>query len=420
MTPEAAIAVLRRHVLEPFGAHCIDKEHGGFLVDLDERWRPLGPQEKSLEHAARTALSFARLEKAMPGEGCADLARHGFRFLQQAMWDREHGGFFARVDRSGKPLLDGLKHPHGVTYAAQAFAESAGFLEPGEGESWAARAHAWLDDVTWDRQYGGYWGAYRRDNERYPDWIRLPTQDGRDPLGVSSGFKESNTLGDAIEMLAVLAREGIGNNPADRFNWLIELVADRLIDPHGAMGYLYRRDWRLAPSLVRVGDSFAMAHRLALARCPPELAKRALEASLRLVGFCLAWARHPGGGFCHAVAAQGRSWPDAGQPSDLRQWWVQLEAMHALHVLGHHPSVDSAARARYLQVCEEQWAFLRACYLDESFRGIRSLPLQGSRQAARALLLWPLRKDRQDRYKTHAWKDPYHEVSAFLAIARVA
>ena len=60
---------LRRHVLVPLMPRCIDEEYGGFLVDFDDRWRPAGPQDKSLEHAARTTIAFAEIDRAMPGQG---------------------------------------------------------------------------------------------------------------------------------------------------------------------------------------------------------------------------------------------------------------------------------------------------------------------------------------------------------------
>jgi len=60
---EQARAALRRHVLEPLVPRCVDREYGGFLVDLDDRWRPAGPQDKTLEHAARTIIAFALLDR---------------------------------------------------------------------------------------------------------------------------------------------------------------------------------------------------------------------------------------------------------------------------------------------------------------------------------------------------------------------
>jgi mannose/cellobiose epimerase-like protein (N-acyl-D-glucosamine 2-epimerase family) len=112
---------MRRHVVEPLVRRCIDREYGGFLVDFDEQWRPAGPHDKTLEHASRMTLAFALIDRAMPGEGCDRLVRQGCAFLQEVMWDAAHGGFFAKVDRSGRPFWEGLKHPHAVTYAAEAF-----------------------------------------------------------------------------------------------------------------------------------------------------------------------------------------------------------------------------------------------------------------------------------------------------------
>jgi hypothetical protein len=148
---------LRRHVLEPLLARCVDKEHRGFLVDFDDRWQSVGPHDESLEHATRTTIAFALLNRTMPGEGCERLARHGCAFLQEAMWDGRYGGFFARVDRSGWPLWDGLKHPHAVTYAALAFQLTEPLLPSGEAGFWARPALGWLDDAAWDDRDGGYW-----------------------------------------------------------------------------------------------------------------------------------------------------------------------------------------------------------------------------------------------------------------------
>lgn len=422
MTPaiaEQAKAALRRHVLEPLLTRCVDKEHGGFLVDFDERWRSAGPHEKSLEHAARTTMAFTLLDRVMPGEGCDRLARHGCAFLQEVMWDAQHGGFFARVDRTGQPLFDGLKHPHAVTYAARAFKLAEHLLPAGEGERWASRSLGWLDDVAWDRRDGGYWGSYRRDNEPYAAGTPLPTSDGRDTLGFSPGFKELNTQCDAMEMLILFVKRGHPGNCADRLSWLIELMTDRLVDRYGILSYVYRRDWQPVPDLVRVGFPFVMARNLALAPGSPDRGGKSIAVSRRLVEFCLNFARHPEGGFCFAVSAAGRSWPGAGPSSDLRQWWVQLEALHTLHILSRHDAVDRQSRAKYRQACEEQWTFVVNRFFDDRYGGVRELPLDaGPRRWTDSVPRWLFQRPPSPvPLKTHPWKDPLHEVGTLLALA---
>ena len=399
-------------MLQTLLPRCVDREYGGFVVDFDERWRPAGPHNKTLEHATRTTTAFALLDRAFPGEGCDQLVRHGCAFLQGAMWDAEHGGFFAQVDRSGQPQWEGLKYPHAVTYAARAFMLAERFLPPGEGASWAERALAWLDDVAWDPVDGGYWGSYRRNNERYPDGTYLPTPNGRDPLGVTPGFKEINTQSDAIETLTALVERGC-DRAAKRLAWLLDLAIDRLSDPRGILPYLYRRDWRPIPDLSRVGSHFQLAHRLASAAAlRSETA--AVARGCELIDFALSAACHPAGGFCCAVTGDGRTWPATNPASDLRQWWVQLEAVRALHVFANHEAVDRDDRARYRRARDAQWAFVRENLFDARYGGIWEFPLEPSSHLGN-IAHW-LRRESVRRMKTNGWKDPLHEVGAFIAL----
>ena len=407
-----ARAALRRHVLEPLVPRIVDAEHAGFLVDFDERWRPVGPHEKTLEHAARTTAAFALLDAVFPGTGCDRLARHGCAFLRDVMWDREHGGFFARVARDGTPCWEGLKHPHAVNYAARAFVLAERLLDPGEGRAWAVRAADWLDDVAWDPVHGGYWGAFRRDNVRYAAGTRLPTPDGGDVFGIPAGFKEVNSQGDGIEMLSTLVAHGIGGRARERLDALVQLVAGRLVQPNGALPYLYLPDWRPVPDLLRVGYQFMMSRILAEAAVDA----RPVEAARALADFCLRQARHPTEGFCFALTGAGRTWPATGPASDLRQWWVQIEAVHTFHALAHDSAIDAEARAGYRRVRDQQWAFVRRVFFDDRHGGIRELPVDGT-VGWRARLAGLLQPTREPRRKMHGWKDPLHEVATLLALA---
>jgi mannobiose 2-epimerase len=414
---EQARSALRQHVLEPFAPRCIDRDYGGFLVDFDGAWRAVGPHEKTLEHASRTTLAFTLLDQAFPDGGYERFVRHGCAFLQQAMWDSEHGGFYARVDRSGRPLWEGLKHPHAVIYAAQAFLLAAPRLAHGEGLSWARKALEWLDGVAWDHDHAGYWGSFRRNNDRYAEGETLPTPDGRDPLGLRPGLKELNTLGDAIEMLTVFTAHGFAAQYADRLARLVDLVTDRIASPLGGMPYLFTRDWRVVPDVLRLGLNFQMIHRLMAVEAASG-ATEPIKTARHIADFCLGYGRHPSGGYCFAVAGDGRSWPATGPATDSRQWWVQFEAAHALHVMASSPAVEGAARTRYALARDTQWAFLRDHYFDTRIGGIHELAVAPFSQPARGLVqrLRP-QSSRPRLRKAHGWKDPWHEVLALLTLS---
>ena len=193
---------------------------------------------------------------------------------------------------------------------------------------------------------------------------------------------------------------------------------DRLIHPLGVLPYLYLPDWRPVPDLARVGYQFMMARHLLMAAAVINRAAAPVARACELVDFCLASARHPSGGFCFAVTAGGRTWPATGPSSDLRQWWVQIEAVYTLHLLANHESVALESRTRYRQARDAQWAFVRDELFDERQGGIRALPLEPAAP-------WPRRFERWVRrlppptppLKTHGWKDASHEVSTFLALA---
>jgi cellobiose epimerase len=413
---EQAWSALRRHVLAPLASRCLDEEYGGFLVDFDDRWRPSGPQDKSLEHAARTTIAFAMVDHAMPGRGYERYVRHGCEFLQQAMWDSEHGGFFVRVDRSGRPKWDGLKHPHAVTYAGIAFLLAEPHLPPGEGGAWAKRALAWLDEFAWDPAHAGYWGSFRRNNERYNDGARLPTPDGRDIMGLVPGFKEINTQGDAIALLTCFAERDSGRRHVQRLAAMVDLVANRLVQPNGVLPYRYLSDWRPVPDLARVGYQFMMASHFATAATVISTTT-AVARACDLVDFCFASARHPAGGFCFAVTADGRAWPATGPSTDLRQWWVQIEAVRTLHLLANNVSVETAARTRYREALYDQWSFVRESLFDEQYGGIYELPRELAARWPHRLKRLLLRSPPTPKLKSHCWKDCSHEVATFLALA---
>jgi len=67
---------------------------------------------------------------------------------------------------------------------------------------------------------------------------------------------------------------------------------------------------------------------------------------------------------CVAVSGDGRTWPTTDSSADLRQWWVQLEALAALNALAVH---DEIAGAVYARERDTQWEFLREHYFDSRF-----------------------------------------------------
>ncbi len=180
---------------------------------------------------------------------------------------------------------------------------------------------------------------------------------------------------------------GLGGRCAERLAWLVDLVIDRLTDPTGVMPYLYRPDWRPVPDVMRIGQQFQMIHRL--------VAAAAVNGVMGPVARSLRTRRLLSGVGAPSVRGlllrryRGRPHMAVDGPStDLRQWWVQLEAAHALHVLATHEAIDRDARARYGRARDEQWEFVRDHFFDTRSGGIWELAVESSTRWRARLPRW--------------------------------
>jgi mannobiose 2-epimerase len=91
-------------LLDAWYPRTVDGEHGGFLSRFDHQWHPQEPQEKMIVTQARHVWTTARAAQFLPDdERFLPMAAHGFAFLRDVMWDADHGGFFWLVSRDGTP-----------------------------------------------------------------------------------------------------------------------------------------------------------------------------------------------------------------------------------------------------------------------------------------------------------------------------
>ena len=85
----------------------IDNVNGGYLTHFDKEGKDSGEDEKSLIAQTRCLYTISSAHRAGYGDGkYADMARHGFNFLIDKMWDKQYGGFFWMMDRKGNVKID--------------------------------------------------------------------------------------------------------------------------------------------------------------------------------------------------------------------------------------------------------------------------------------------------------------------------
>ena len=91
---------LRRDVLGVWFPRTIDNEKGGFHSDFARDWRPTRSGGKFSVFQARMTWIAAQAALRRPDlrEQFLPYARHGIAFLADVLWDKEQGGFFWGLD----------------------------------------------------------------------------------------------------------------------------------------------------------------------------------------------------------------------------------------------------------------------------------------------------------------------------------
>jgi cellobiose epimerase len=155
-----AYTELRAHLeqgLIPFWrTNAPDPVYGGYLVRFDAEGKSRGTAEKYLNTQCRLLWWFSTL--ARRGRDWAThlaLARHGFEFIRDHFWDRQHGGWYWKTRSDGARLDDG-KVVYGQSFAIYALAEYG--LATGEAEPrrLAQETFDLLQAHCADNGHGGY------------------------------------------------------------------------------------------------------------------------------------------------------------------------------------------------------------------------------------------------------------------------
>ena len=114
-------AALVEEVL-PFWERSVDREYGGYLVDIDRAGQIVGRGDKHIITTGRQLYSFALGYRVGRQPSQLEAARQGFDFLRKHFHDERFGGWFRATTRAGEPI-DRRKNPYGIVFAIYALAE---------------------------------------------------------------------------------------------------------------------------------------------------------------------------------------------------------------------------------------------------------------------------------------------------------
>ncbi len=391
-------SALKGGLLEMWYPRCVDQKHGGFLCDFDYRWRPIGPHHKMLQFQARQTWVASKAAMRYPDDPRYQAAaRHGFRFLRDVQWDKEHGGWFWMLDRQGNPkdIWEGAKHAYGMSfgiYACSAYYEAT---RDREGLNLAQEAFAWLEEHAHDEEHGGYYEFYRRDGARIVSRQTSPVPDAdRDAIGTHLGLKSMNSHIHLMEALTELL--GVWPDPLvkQRLREIFLIVRDRIIVPPGAMHLFFHPDWTPIPDHDSYGHDvetgFLLLEAAQALGLENDARTRRIARSLVDHALDYGWDKKHGG-FYYGGSTFGEIF------NEDKAWWVQAEGLNALLLMAHEFPKD---RATYEARFRDQWNYVKRYMIDRKHQGWYPSALDTGRG--------------KKQIKGSPWKASYHTARALM------
>jgi mannobiose 2-epimerase len=367
-----------------------DRARGGFIAEMANDGAVRENAPRGLILYSRLLWTFSALFRQLNDHRDLELARRAYEVLESGFRDREHGGYFWRLNAEGG-VLDSTKKIYGQAFCIYAFSEYA--LATGKPEPLTAARELFqlVERHAHDSTFGGYIEA------RAADWslttnVRLSAKD-------MDAAKSMNTHLHLLEASTNLYRVWPDPTVASRLVELITIFGRHIVshgadDPH--LHHFFDEEWNLCSDTRTYGHDIEAVW--LLGEAAETLANEELEARVRLWSIelarsVLAQALDADGGLAYEGLNGEVINPD-------RDWWCQAEAVvgfwHAYSLTGEPAFADAATKV---------WHFIGRSMVDRTH----------------GEWFWRVRADGsvdETEPKVSEWKGPYHTVRMCLEMAR--
>lgn len=394
-------ANLERHVIEKWYPSAIDSAGRGFVQNFDASWQATDDGVRSIVYQSRLTWLAAHTAMRRPEHRDAfdSHARHGLAFLRDVMWDKDEGGFFWAVGPEDRPLAAGDKHVYGIAFAI--YAASAVHRSTGDPDALglAQKTFRWLEDHAHDATNGGYFEALTREGQPIREPSSASDAATSDAIGTRLGFKSMNTHIHLLEAFTALYAQWPDPLVHERLEEVFSVVRDKVVVGEvGCQNLYFTPAWRPIPAEASFGHD--------------------VETAFLLVEAAGALGRHHDAETWavarrlvdHALAfgwdAEHGGFFDHGPafgPVVAREkvWWVQAEGLNALTLM--HARFGRQT-PKYWEALNRQWDFIVRHQVDAEHGGWRSRV--GEAGEVDATLA-----------KSDAWREGYHQGRALMTSA---
>jgi mannobiose 2-epimerase len=384
----------------------LDTVYGGYLSTFTYDFKPTGDQDKMIVTQARHIWSTSKASQFYHDSSYVAMARHGFHFLRDKMWDKEYGGFYSLVTRQGEPKSTN-KEAYGNSFAIYGLAAYYAASGDTGALNLAVKGFKWLEAHSHDPKYKGYFQHLERNGTPI---VRPASTPGTSDLG----YKDQNSSIHLLESFTELY--SVWKDPVlkERLNEMLLLIRDVMVDKKGYLHLFFypnlkpvsNRNESKAVILERRNvDHVSFGHDVETAYLMMEASealgiehdKKTWEIGKRMVDHALAngWDNDKGGFY-----DEGYYFKDsAGKMTiirDTKNWWAQSEGLNTLLIFSELYPND---KNNYWEKFAKLWNYANTYLIDHEYGDWYEFGIDNSPKSKTA-------------NKAHIWKGTYHSFRA--------
>jgi mannobiose 2-epimerase len=391
-------AMLERHVLGVWFPHSVDTERGGFHARFTPDWEraPSGGRFSVFQGRMTWVAAQVAMRRPALRERYLAWARHGVAFLGDVLWDAEHGGFFWGVGDDGSVSPRFGDGKHLYGISFCIYGAAAAHQASGDPGALELARRAF----RWvdEHAHDALHGGYHEALRR--DGTPLDRQSATAADRRSSpfpiGYKSMNTHIHLLEAFTQLYLVWPDPLLRARLVELLELVRDRVAVEPGVLHLYFTPDWRPVPDHDSYGHDVETAY--LLLEAAHALGLHEDQATGRMARLLVDHALEHG--WDERLGGFVREGTTFHAEDPRKEWWVEFEGLNAL-LLMHE--LHGAETDRYFRAFVRQWRYLQHHQIDSEGRGVYTMvgadgaPVEAS--------------------KAHDWKAAYHDGRALLNVA---
>lgn len=409
---------LANEILNVWYPASIDSVNGGFLADFTYCWKPTGPQDKMIVTQARHIWTASKAFDFTRDTFYLDIAKHGFQYLKEKMWDQDFGGFHTLLTSHGEVKQDYTldnKTAYGNAFAIYAL---AGYYKVSGDSSalyLAIKTLTWLETHSFDPVHKGYYDKMQRDGNLY-------FNSNSDLTGIQlkrKQWKDYNSSIHLLEAFTELYTIWPDSILRERTLELLKLVRDTFIDERGFLKMYFESDWTpisyidSARKVLEANyyyDHISFGHDVETAFLMLEASHTlkipddsvTLLKAKKLVDHALkyGWDTKKGGFY-----DIGYYFDDTSPPaivSNKKVWWSQAEGLNSLLLM----ATLFPSEIQYYESFLLQWNYINTYLIDHSYGGWYFEGIDNS----------PHKKKEP---KATIWKINYHNTRALMNCIRL-